>query len=188
MFVYFTVIATLGLIQIFNTPEILYALNPWYAIQFFIIDGFKAFLALGSVVLAVTGSAALFADMGHFGRKPMRIAWFGFVMPALLCNYFGQGAMIIGLDAEGAQAAIQNPFFLLAPEMLRLPLVILATMATFIASQACISGAFSVTHQAIQLGFIPRSDDQAHQRNRSRSDLHPVRQLVDHDCGAAFWF
>lgn len=156
MFVYFTVIATLGLIQIAQTPEILLALNPWYAVQFFITDGFKAFLALGSVVLAVTGSAALFADMGHFGRKPMRIAWFGFVMPALLCNYFGQGAMIIGLDAEGAKAAIQNPFFLLAPEMLRLPLVILATMATFIASQAVISGAFSVTHQAIQLGFIPR--------------------------------
>lgn len=156
MFVYFTVIAILGLIQISQTPEILLALNPWYAVQFFITDGFKAFLALGSVVLAVTGSAALFADMGHFGRKPMRIAWFGFVMPALLCNYFGQGAMIIGLDAEGAKAAIQNPFFLLAPEMLRLPLVILATMATFIASQAVISGAFSVTHQAIQLGFIPR--------------------------------
>ncbi|MEM8918627.1 MAG: potassium transporter Kup [Pseudomonadota bacterium] len=156
MFVYFTVIAFLGLTQIFQNPEILLALNPWYAVQFFLIDGFKAFLALGSVVLAVTGSAALFADMGHFGRKPMRIAWFGFVMPALLCNYFGQGAMIIGLDDAGAQAAIQNPFFLLAPEMLRLPLVILATMATFIASQAVISGAFSVTHQAIQLGFIPR--------------------------------
>ncbi len=156
MFVYFTVIAILGLTQIFQTPEILLALNPWYALQFFLIDGFKAFLALGSVVLAVTGSAALFADMGHFGRKPMRIAWFGFVMPALLCNYFGQGAMIIGMDEAGAAAAIQNPFFLLAPEMLRLPLVILATMATFIASQAVISGAFSVTHQAIQLGFIPR--------------------------------
>lgn len=156
MFVYFVVIAILGLTQIVQTPEILLALNPWYAIQFFMIDGFKAFLALGSVVLAVTGSAALFADMGHFGRKPMRIAWFGFVMPALLCNYFGQGAMIIGLDEASAAAAIQNPFFLLAPEMLRLPLVILATMATFIASQAVISGAFSVTHQAIQLGFIPR--------------------------------
>lgn len=156
MFVYFVVIAILGLTQIVQTPEILLALNPWYAIQFFMIDGFKAFLALGSVVLAVTGSAALFADMGHFGRKPMRIAWFGFVMPALLCNYFGQGAMIIGMDEASAAAAIQNPFFLLAPEMLRLPLVILATMATFIASQAVISGAFSVTHQAIQLGFIPR--------------------------------
>lgn len=156
MFVYFVVIAILGLTQIVQTPEILLALNPWYAFQFFLIDGFKAFLALGSVVLAVTGSAALFADMGHFGRKPMRIAWFGFVMPALLCNYFGQGAMIIGMDDASAAAAIQNPFFLLAPEMLRLPLVILATMATFIASQAVISGAFSVTHQAIQLGFIPR--------------------------------
>lgn len=156
MFVYFVVIAILGLTQIVQTPEILLALNPWYAFQFFLIDGFKAFLALGSVVLAVTGSAALFADMGHFGRKPMRIAWFGFVMPALLCNYFGQGAMIIGMDEASAAAAIQNPFFLLAPEMLRLPLVILATMATFIASQAVISGAFSVTHQAIQLGFIPR--------------------------------
>lgn len=156
MFVYFLVIAVLGLIQITQTPEILLALNPWYALQFFIIDGSKAFLALGSVVLAVTGSEALFADMGHFGKKPMRIAWFGFVMPALLCNYFGQGAMILALDSAGAAEAIKNPFFILAPEYLRLPLVILATMATFIASQAVISGAFSVTHQAIQLGFIPR--------------------------------
>ena len=156
MLVYFTVIAVLGLIQIVAHPSILVALNPWYAVQFFIVDGWKAFLALGSVVLAVTGSEALFADMGHFGRKPMRIAWFGFVMPALLCNYFGQGAMILALDSAGAAEAIQNPFFILAPDVLRLPLVILATMATFIASQAVISGAFSVTHQAIQLGFIPR--------------------------------
>ncbi|WP_422344059.1 potassium transporter Kup [Parasphingorhabdus sp.] len=156
MLVYFVVIAVLGIIQIVAHPSILLALNPWYAIQFFITDGFKAFLALGSVVLAVTGSEALFADMGHFGKKPMRIAWFGFVMPALLCNYFGQGAMILALDSAGAAEAIKNPFFILAPEFLRLPLVILATMATFIASQAVISGAFSVTHQAIQLGFIPR--------------------------------
>tara|TARA_R110000772_G_scaffold39727_14_gene93200 strand:- start:3032 stop:4561 length:1530 start_codon:yes stop_codon:yes gene_type:complete len=156
MVVYFTVIAVLGIIQILAHPSILMALNPWYAVQFFITDGFKAFLALGSVVLAVTGSEALFADMGHFGKKPMRIAWFGFVMPALLCNYFGQGAMILALDSAGAAEAIKNPFFILAPEYLRLPLVILATMATFIASQAVISGAFSVTHQAIQLGFIPR--------------------------------
>lgn len=156
MLVYFLVIAVLGIIQIAAHPDILRALNPWYAIQFFLIDGPKAFLALGSVVLAVTGSEALFADMGHFGKKPMRIAWFGFAMPALLCNYFGQGAMILALDAAGAAEAIQNPFFILAPEVWRLPLVILATMATFIASQAVISGAFSVTHQAIQLGFIPR--------------------------------
>ncbi len=146
----------LGIIQIVEHPSILFAFNPWYAVQFFITDGVKAFLALGSVVLAVTGSEALFADMGHFGKKPMRVAWYGFVMPALLCNYFGQGAMILSLDAAGAAAAIESPFFIMAPEMLRLPLVILATMATFIASQAVISGSFSVTHQAIQLGFIPR--------------------------------
>ena len=156
MVIYFFVIAVLGIIQIVAHPGILVALNPWYAVQFFLTDGTKAFLALGSVVLAVTGSEALFADMGHFGKKPMRIAWFGFVLPALLCNYFGQGAMILALDSAGAAEAIQNPFFILAPEFLRLPLVILATMATFIASQAVISGAFSVTHQAIQLGFIPR--------------------------------
>ena len=156
MFVYFTVIGTLGIIQIIEHPSILFAFNPWYAVQFFMTDGVKAFLALGSVVLAVTGSEALFADMGHFGRKPMRVAWYGFVMPALLCNYFGQGAMILSLDAVGATEAIKSPFFIMAPEVLRLPLVILATMATFIASQAVISGSFSVTHQAIQLGFIPR--------------------------------
>lgn len=156
MFVYFAVIGTLGIIQIVEHPSILFAFNPWYAVQFFLTDGFKAFLALGSVVLAVTGSEALFADMGHFGRKPMRVAWYGFVMPALLCNYFGQGAMILSLDAASATEAIKSPFFIMAPEVLRLPLVILATMATFIASQAVISGSFSVTHQAIQLGFIPR--------------------------------
>lgn len=156
MFVYFLVIGVLGIIQIVLHPMILLAFNPWYAIQFFITDGVKAFLALGSVVLAVTGSEALFADMGHFGRRPLRIAWYGFVMPALLCNYFGQGAMMLSLDAASAAEAIKSPFFIMAPEYLRLPLVILATMATFIASQAVISGAFSVTHQAIQLGFIPR--------------------------------
>ncbi|WP_284125049.1 potassium transporter Kup [Parerythrobacter aestuarii] len=156
MIVYFTVIATLGIISIVQHPEILYALNPWYAVQFFINDGMLAFLALGSVVLAVTGSEALYSDMGHFGRGPMRLSWFGFVMPCLLLNYFGQGAMIVSLGAAEANEAIKAPFFLLAPEMLRLPLVILATFATFIASQAVISGAFSITHQAIQLGFVPR--------------------------------
>ncbi|MGB7372877.1 potassium transporter Kup [Pontixanthobacter sp.] len=156
MIIYFTVIAFLGISQIIMTPEVLYALNPWYAVKFFITDGFLAFLALGSVVLAVTGSEALYSDMGHFGRGPMRLSWFGFVMPCLLLNYFGQGAMIIGLDSASAAEAIQNPFFFLAPEMWRLPLVILATFATFIASQAVISGAFSITHQAMQMGFIPR--------------------------------
>jgi KUP system potassium uptake protein len=104
----------------------------------------------------VTGSEALYSDMGHFGRGPMRLSWFGFVMPCLLLNYFGQAAMIASLPLAEAQEAVRNPFFLMAPEQLRLPLVILATMATFIASQAVISGAFSITHQAMQLGFIPR--------------------------------
>lgn len=156
MIVYFTVLAVLGVMHIVQSPQILMALNPWYAVQFFIIDKWLAFLALGSVVLAVTGSEALYSDMGHFGRGPMRLSWFGFVMPCLLLNYFGQGAMIIGLGDASAAEAIKNPFFFLAPEMLRLPLVLLATAATFIASQAVISGAFSITHQAIQLGFVPR--------------------------------
>ncbi|GAA5058990.1 potassium transporter Kup [Erythrobacter westpacificensis] len=156
MILYFTTIALLGIVQIFDTPQILWALNPWYAVQFFIVDKWFAFLALGSVVLAVTGAEALYSDMGHFGRGPMKLSWFGFVMPCLLINYFGQGAMIIGLPDAAAEDAIMNPFFFLAPEAYRLPLVILATCATFIASQAVISGAFSITHQAIQLGFVPR--------------------------------
>jgi len=156
MIVYFVVVAVLGVLHIVRTPEILMALNPWYAVHFFLIDKWLAFLALGSVVLAVTGSEALYSDMGHFGRGPLRLSWFGFVMPCLLLNYFGQGAMIVGLGDASAAEAIKNPFFFLAPEMLRLPLVLLATAATFIASQAVISGAFSITHQAIQLGFVPR--------------------------------
>jgi KUP system potassium uptake protein len=156
MVVYFTVLALLGIWQIIQTPDILWALNPWYAVNFFLIDGWLAFLALGSVVLAVTGAEALYSDMGHFGRGPLRLSWFGFVMPCLLLNYFGQGAMMIGLPPAAAAEAIRNPFFFLAAEEWRLPLVLLATMATFIASQAVISGAFSITHQAIQMGYIPR--------------------------------
>ncbi|MGZ3258595.1 MAG: potassium transporter Kup [Croceibacterium sp.] len=156
MLLYFATLAVLGLWHIFDYPAILAAFNPWYAVQFFLIDKTLAFLALGSVVLAVTGAEALYSDMGHYGRGPMRISWFAFVMPCLLLNYFGQGAMIIGMGDASAAQAIENPFFFMAPEMLRLPLVLLATAATFIASQAVISGAFSVTHQAVQLGFIPR--------------------------------
>ena len=156
MIVYFCVLAGMGIWQIVQTPEILWALSPHHAVNFFILDGVTAFLALGSVVLAVTGSEALYSDMGHFGRGPMRLSWFGFVMPCLLLNYFGQGAMIIGLPGDQALEAIQNPFFFLAAEEWRLPLVLLATCATFIASQAVISGAFSITHQAMQMGFIPR--------------------------------
>ncbi|MHB9880084.1 potassium transporter Kup [Pacificimonas sp. ICDLI1SI03] len=157
MLLYFATISTLGLIQIVQYPEIILAmLNPWNAVMFFVTDGYLAFLALGSVVLAVTGAEALYSDMGHFGRKPIAISWLWFVMPALLLNYMGQAALIANSDAAAAAEAIKSPFFMLAPEFLRLPLVFLATAATFIASQAVISGAFSVTHQAIQLGFIPR--------------------------------
>jgi KUP system potassium uptake protein len=157
MLVYFLTISVLGLSHIAEEPGIVLAtINPVNAVNFFMLDGVRAFLALGSVVLAVTGAEALYADMGHFGRKPIGISWLWFVMPALMLNYMGQGAMIVGLDAVGAAETVKNPFFYLAPEALRLPLVILATMATVIASQAVISGAFSVTQQAIQLGFIPR--------------------------------
>lgn len=156
MVLYFSTIAVLGTIHIVQNPSIIQALNPWYAVQFFIADGWTAFLALGSVVLAVTGSEALYSDMGHFGRGPMRLSWFGFVMPCLLLNYFGQGAMIAGLDPAQTAVVMESPFFNMAPQSLQLPLVLLATAATFIASQAVISGAFSITHQAIQLGFIPR--------------------------------
>jgi KUP system potassium uptake protein len=156
MLIYFGTLAVLGVMHIVQMPSILMAFNPWYAVQFFLTDQWLAFLALGSVVLAVTGAEALYSDMGHFGRGPMRLSWFWFVMPCLLLNYFGQGAMILGMEDAAAAEAIKNPFFFLAPDMLRLPLVLLATAATFIASQAVISGAFSVTHQAIQLGFIPR--------------------------------
>jgi len=156
MLVYFTVLAVLGVWHLISNPHVLIALNPWYAVRFFIEEGRFAFLAMGSVVLAVTGAEALYADMGHFGRKPIGISWLVFVLPSLMLNYFGQGAMILGQDMATAMQTIHNPFFLLAPEAMRLPLVILATMATVIASQAVISGAFSVTQQAMQLGFIPR--------------------------------
>jgi KUP system potassium uptake protein len=156
MVVYFLVLAVLGVINLLAFPSVFKALNPWYAIEFFIDDGVRAFLAMGSVVLAVTGAEALYADMGHFGRNPIRVSWLFFVLPALMLNYLGQGAMILAATPAEALHIIHNPFFLLAPENLRLPLVILATMATVIASQAVISGAFSVTQQAIQLGFMPR--------------------------------
>jgi KUP system potassium uptake protein len=156
MLTYFATISVLGLMHIVRDPGVLAALNPWFAVQFFLTDKWLAFLALGSVVLAVTGAEALYADMGHFGRNPIRVSWLFFVMPALMLNYLGQGAMVLSLTPEQAVETIKNPFFLLAPEALRLPLVILATLATIIASQAVISGAFSVTQQAIQLGFIPR--------------------------------
>jgi KUP system potassium uptake protein len=152
MLFYFLTIATLGTLSLIQTPTILYALSPLHAFQFLADDPLKGFLALGSVVLAVTGAEALYADMGHFGRKPIRVSWLWFVLPALILNYMGQGALLM---REGHHA-LRSPFYMLAPETLQFPLVILATMAAVIASQAVISGAFSVTQQAIQLGFVPR--------------------------------
>lgn len=157
MMLYFFTLAVLGLSHIVQAPDIvLQAINPLYAIDFFRNDGLLAFLALGSVVLAVTGAEALYADMGHFGRKPISVSWLWFVLPALMLNYMGQGAMILSLDPAQQAIVIENPFFEMAPENMRVMLVVLATAATIIASQAVISGAFSVTQQAIQLGFIPR--------------------------------
>ncbi|KAB7645470.1 potassium transporter Kup [Polymorphobacter fuscus] len=151
MLVYFAVISVMGLNQLIANPVILQAINPIWAWRFFMVDPTLGFLALGSVVLSVTGAEALYADMGHFGRRPIQLSWLWFVMPALLLNYFGQSAMLLR-----APETVENPFFLMVPEWGRLPLVGLATCATIIASQAVISGAFSVTHQAVQLGFLPR--------------------------------
>lgn len=151
MAIYFLVLAVLGIVNIARHPEIFAIVNPAWALHFFQLDPKLAFLALGSVVLAVTGAEALYADMGHFGRKAISIAWLYAALPCLMLNYLGQGALLLDQPS-----AAENPFFLLAPEWARLPLVILATLATVIASQAVISGAFSVTRQAVQLGFLPR--------------------------------
>ena len=149
--VWFAAIAALGLYHIASHPEIMWALSPHYAVQFIINEPTVTFLILGAVVLCVTGGEALYADMGHFGKKPIRLAWFTVVMPSLTLNYFGQGALLLS-EPE----AVANPFFNMAPDWLLVPLVGLATAATVIASQALISGAFSVTKQVVQLGFLPR--------------------------------
>ncbi|WP_155262872.1 potassium transporter Kup [Sphingomonas segetis] len=157
MLVYFAALAVLGVIHIVDRPTVMLAMiNPLNAASFFATEPMRAFLAMGSVVLALTGAEALYADMGHFGRKPIKAAWLYFVLPALLLNYMGQGAMLLSLPPNVVLTAVRDPFFYLASEAWRLPLVILATLASIIASQAVISGAFSVTHQAIQLGFVPR--------------------------------
>jgi KUP system potassium uptake protein len=148
---YMAVLATLGVVNIAAQPEILGILNPYWAVQFFLYDFKLAFLALGSVFLAVTGAETLYADMGHFGRKAVGTTWLTVAYPCLMLNYMGQGALLLSTP----EAAV-NPFYLMAPEWARLPLVGIATAATIIASQAVISGAFSVTHQAVQLGFLPR--------------------------------
>ena len=155
MLLWFAVLAAFGALAILEHPAVLAAANPLYGARFLAGNSALGFLALGAVVLCITGAEALYADMGHFGAKPIQYAWLGYVMPALLINYFGQGALLLA-----DPSAIENPFYLLAPEWARYPLVILATVATIIASQAVISGAFSITQQAIQLGYTPRLEIQ----------------------------
>ena len=151
MVVWFLVLGVLGLLQIVREPGVLLALDPLYALRYSVAQPSQTFVVLGAVFLALTGGEALYADMGHFGARPIRLAWFWLVMPCLVLNYFGQGALVLA-DAKAAS----NPFFLLAPGWLQLPLVFLATAATVIASQAVISGAFSITSQAVKLGYLPR--------------------------------
>src|SRR4051794_21322425 len=151
MALWFTILAVSGLVEVVKEPGILRAVSPTYAVDFMVHHGAVAFAALGSVVLTVTGAEALYADMGHFGRSPIRRAWFAVAFPALILNYMGQGALILR-----APDSVESPFFLLFPGWARIPMVVLATAATVIASQAVISGAFSVTRQAVQLGFLPR--------------------------------
>ena len=151
MVIWFIVIGLLGARMILTEPHVLYALNPYYGVRFFITHGLQAYIALGSVVLAVTGTEALYADMGHFGKRPIRMAWFNFVLPALVLNYFGQGALLLAHPE-----AIDNPFFKAVPSILLYPMIALATVATVIASQAVISGAFSMTREAMSLGYSMR--------------------------------
>ncbi len=151
MCAWFGILAALGMIHVWEAPAVLAALNPIHAVEFLFRHPWESFLALGAIVLAVTGGEALYTDMGHFGKFPIRAAWFSFVLPALVLNYYGQGALLLK-----DPAAIQSPFYLLAPGWALIPMVALATAATVIASQAVISGAFSVARQAIQLGYLPR--------------------------------
>jgi KUP system potassium uptake protein len=151
MLVWFATLAALGLYQLVQQPSVLTALNPWHSLTFFFRNGWTGFLVLGSVFLVVTGGEALYADMGHFGRKPIQWAWFVVAFPALMLNYLGQGSLMLR-----EPAAASNPFFLMAPSWARYPVVGLATLATIIASQALISAVFSLTLQAVQLGYLPR--------------------------------
>ncbi|KXB29518.1 potassium transport protein Kup [Dechloromonas denitrificans] len=155
MVLWFAVLAVLGTLSIIEHPGVLMAINPLYAFQFLLGNSLLGFFALGAVVLCMTGAEALYADMGHFGARPIQYAWLGYVMPALLINYFGQGALLLA-----DPSAVENPFYRLAPEWAMYPLVVLSTVATIIASQAVISGAFSITQQAIQLGYTPRLEIQ----------------------------
>ncbi len=149
MLAWFLILAVLGVRSIIANPEVLQALNPMWAVNFFLQYKAISFVALGAVVLSITGVEALYADMGHFGKLPIRVAWFSVVLPSLVLNYFGQGALLLKTPE-----AIKNPFFLLAPEWALIPMLIIATLATVIASQAVISGVFSLTRQAVRLGYL----------------------------------
>ena len=151
MLVWFAAVAVFGLLHISDDPGVFWAINPYYAVTFLANHGVIGLVTLGAVFLAVTGGEALYADLGHFGRRPIQTAWFGLVLPALVINYFGQGALLLAHPE-----AIANPFYRLVPDMLLVPMVFLATCATVIASQAVITGAYSLTYQAIQLGLLPR--------------------------------
>lgn len=151
MVLWFATLAVLGAINVVAAPEVIVAFNPWYALHFLQTHHYIGLVTLGAVFLAVTGGEALYADLGHFGRKPIQVGWFGFVLPALLINYYGQGALMLTHPS-----AIENPFYRLAPENLLVPLIVLATAATVIASQAVITGAYSLIRQAVQLGLLPR--------------------------------
>ncbi len=155
MLTWFSTLAIMGAINIVDHPAVLKALSPWYGIAFLIAHPLMGYLSLGAVVLVLTGAEALYADMGHFGKRPIQMAWMGFVLPALMINYLGQGALLLDNPA-----AIDNPFYRLAPDWALYPLLVLATLATVIASQAVITGAFSITQQAIQLGYAPRLEVQ----------------------------
>jgi KUP system potassium uptake protein len=164
--VWFVVLALLGISQIVQHPVVLLAVSPHYAMEFFLRNGWAGFLVLGAVFLVVTGGEALYADMGHFGTRPIRLAWFVMVLPALLLNYFGQGALLLARPETA-----QNPFYLMAPSWALIPLVVLSTAATVIASQAVISGAFSLSMQAVQLGYSPRLDIE-HTSARERGQIY----------------
>lgn len=166
MVVWFVCIGAFGLISVAQSPGVLVSVSPTYAIDFLVSDPAVAFLALGSVVLCVTGAEALYADMGQFGRRPIRISWFAIASPALYLNYLGQGALVLR-DPQ----AVDNPFYLMVPAVLQLPMVLLATAATLIASQAVISGAFSMTQQAIRLGYLPRMTV-THTSSRERGQVY----------------
>jgi KUP system potassium uptake protein len=176
--VWFLTIAVLGITHILRDPHVFAAVNPLYGVRFFAQNGWNGFLVLGSVFLVVTGGEALYADMGHFGRRPIRLAWYGVVLPALLLNYFGQGAMIIHRPET-----VENPFFHMAPRWALYPVVAIATMAAVIASQALITGAYSLTMQAVQLGYIPRVQiDHTSARQRGQIYIPQVNWVLMFAC------